>query len=145
MHTEATPLFSEYDRPNSDVIETRYSTVGLYIIVETYPKGAAEVLLDGFRLQDVCEPVYVEVFFPIPRGFVLLDESEMPSWLAADCFKTNHMIYGISKGGWFGGLAPQDTYLQISSVAEKEWLIVTSNTCVSVFSPSAPRVRELSA
>lgn len=131
MRPEATPLFSEYDRRDSCVLETRFSVVGLYVVVEVYPKAATK-------------SVHLEIFFPQHRGFVLLDESDMPSWLAAECFRTNHVVYRISHGGWFGSLNPKDSLLQIANAQCGEWIIVTANECVSVFSSSEPRIRELS-
>jgi hypothetical protein len=105
--------------------------VGLYVVVEVYPKAATQ-------------SVYLEIFFPQNRGFVLLDESDMPSWLAAECFRTNHVVYRILHGGWFGSLNPKDSLLQIANAQCSEWIIVTANECVSVFSSSEPRIRELS-
>lgn len=131
MRPEATPLFSEYDRKDSCVLEARFSVVGLYVIVEVYPKAATQ-------------SVHLEVFFPEHRGFVLLDESDMPSWLEAECFQTGHVIYRISHGGFFDSRDPGDCFLQIASAQCSEWIVVTANECVSVFSSSEPRVRELS-
>ena len=132
MHTEATPLFDEYDRRDSCVLETRFSVVGVYVIVEAYRRGASQ-------------SVHVEVFFPQHRGLVLLDEGDMPSWLGAECFRTNHLVYGVINGGWFANLSSESGLLAIASATSREWLVVTANECVSVFSEVEPIVRELSA
>ena len=131
MRPEATPLFSEYERRDSCVLETRFSVVGLYVIVEVFPNASSQ-------------SVHVEVFFPEHRGFILLDESDMPSWLGSDCFRTEHVAYHVTKGGWLSGLPRQDTVFQIASAQCKEWVVVTANECVSIFSSSEPRIRELS-
>lgn len=131
MRPEATPLFSEYDRRESCVLEARFSVVGLYVVVEAYPKASAH-------------SVHLEIFFPEHRGFVLLDEGDMPSWLGAECFRTNHIVYRVSNGGWFSTRNPNDYFLQIASAQCSEWIVVTTNECVSIFSSSEPRIRELS-
>lgn len=131
MRPEATPLFSEYDCRKSCVLEARFSVVGLYVIVEAYPKAATQ-------------SVHLEVFFPEHRGFALLDEGDMPSWLGAECFHTDHIVYHVSNGGWFSTRNPNDCFLQIASTQCSEWIVVTANECVSVFSSSEPRIRELS-
>ncbi|WP_345478755.1 hypothetical protein [Niveibacterium umoris] len=131
MRTEADPLFSKYDRRESCVLETRFSVVGLYVVVEA-------------QARETAQSVHVEVFFPQHRGFLLLDESDMPSWLAAQCFRTDHLVYRVSQGGWLGNLNPDDSLLQIASAQSNEWIIVTANECVSVFSAFEPRIQELS-
>jgi hypothetical protein len=130
MSTEAIPLFSQYNRSESCVVETRYSVVGLYVVVEVYTKAAKP-------------PVHLEIYFRQDRGFVLLNEGDMPSWLGDECFRTNHIVYRISDGGWFGNFNPKESLLSIASAQCSEWLIVTANECVSVFSDSEPMIREL--
>lgn len=131
MRPEATSLFCEYNRRDSCVLEARFSVVGLYVIAEAYQKEADQ-------------SVHLEVFFPEHSGFALFDESDMPSWLGAECFRTGHLVYRVLHGGWFDSRDQKDCFLQIASSQCNEWLIVTANECVSVFSSSEPRVRELS-
>lgn len=131
VRTEAISIFGEYNRRDASLLEARCSMVGLYFVVAAYPKGAIQ-------------PVNVEVFFPEHRGFVFLDEGDMPSWLAADCFRTHHIVYGLTEGGWLGSIDPRDTCLHIASATCKEWLVVTAKECVSIFSLAPPRVREIS-
>jgi hypothetical protein len=99
--------------------------------VEAYPKGAKT-------------SVHLELFFASHRGFVLLDESDMPSWLKPDLVRSGHVAYEVKSGGWFDGIVEGDSFLQIASAQCREWLVVTSDECVSVFSSHEPTVRELS-
>jgi hypothetical protein len=130
MNTEATPLFRKFDRRDSCVVETRFSKLGLYIVVEAFPNPEPQSVL-------------VEVFFPYHRGFFLLDEGDMPSWLGTECFRTGHLLYRITRGGWFSEVTSQNGLLAIASASSNEWLVVTANECVSVFSEAEPLIREL--
>ena len=114
MNTEATPLFRKLDRRDSCVVETRFSKLGLYIVVEAFPSPEPKSVL-------------VEVFFPYHRGFFLLDEGDMPSWLGAECFRTGHLLYRITHGGWFSEVTSENGLLAIASASSNEWLVVTAN------------------
>ena len=132
MQTNAVPLFEPFDLRDSCVLETRFSVIGVYVVAEVHRPGASEAS-------------HVEVFFPKHRGFVLLDEGDMPSWLGAECFRTGHLVYNVLNGGWFDNVSPESGLLAIAGAACSEWLVVTANECVSVFSDVEPLVREISA
>lgn len=130
MLPEAQPISVEYDRRDSCVLELRFSVVGLYIIVEVYPQAASK-------------SVHVEVFFPYHSGFQLLDEGDMPKWLGGPCYRTGHIIYEVTSDGWLSRTSAENG-LSIASTTCREWLVVTANECVSIFSPATPSIRELS-
>jgi hypothetical protein len=132
MQTNAIPHFEQFDLRDSCILETRFTVVGVYVVVEAYRPGASQ-------------SSHVEVFFPQHRGFILLDEGDMPSWLGAECFRTNHLVYNILNGGWFDGVISASGLLAIASAASREWLVITANECVSVFSDVEPLVRDISA
>lgn len=132
MQTTAVPLFEPFSIQSSCVLETRFSVIGLYIVVEAYRLNAKR-------------SSHIEVYFPQHRGFVLLDEGDMPSWLSAQCFKTNHLVFEVTGGGWFDRRPPEDGLLAIACASSKEWLVVTANECVSVFSEVEPIIRDISA
>src|SRR5690349_8801471 len=69
----------EYVRTDSSVLEAHYSVVGLYIIVEAYPFGSET-------------SVHVEYFFPVDRGFRLLDEGDMGAYWKSEAFNSNHLL-----------------------------------------------------
>ena len=130
MQTDAAPLYEEFDLGDSSVVELRCSKVGVYVIVEAYRVTAPQ-------------PSRIEVFFPEHRGFVLLDEGDMPTWLGAECFRSNHLLYQVLHGGWFDKVSPECGLLAVAGATSREWLIVTANDCVSVFSDVEPLVRDL--
>lgn len=130
MRPEAKPISAEYERRDSCVLEVRFSVVGLYIFVEVYPQGASK-------------SVHVEVFFPYHSGFQLLDEGDMPAWFAGQCYRSGHVVYEVISGGWLSR-ASGENGLSIASATCREWLVVTANECVSVFSPATPSIRDIS-
>lgn len=130
MRPEAKPISAEYERRDSCVLEVRFSVVGLYIVVEVYPLEASK-------------SVHVEVFFPYHSGFQLFDEGDMPMWLAGQCYRTGHIVYEVTSGGWLSR-ASAENGLSIASATCREWLVVTANECVSIFSSATPSIRELS-
>ena len=130
MSTSAAPLFRAFDCRDSCVVETRFSKLGLFVVVEVFPSPAPQSTL-------------LEVFFSHPCGFLLLDEGDMPSWLGAECFRTGHVLYRVTAGGWFHAVTPENGLLAIASASCHEWLVVTANECVSVFSEAEPLVTEL--
>ena len=132
MQTDAAPLYEEFDLGDSSVVELRCSRVGVYVIVEAYRVTAPQ-------------PSRIEVFFPEHRGFVLLDEGDMPSWLGAECFRSSHLLYQVQRGGWFDNVSPECGLLAVAGATSREWLVVTANDCVSVFSDVEPLVRDLTA
>jgi hypothetical protein len=67
----------------------------------------------------------------------------MPSWLGSECFRTKHILYNITSGGWFENSKPSDSLLQIARASCREWLVVTANECVSIFSSTEPTVSEV--
>jgi hypothetical protein len=130
MKTTAAPLYLTIDRRDSCVVETRFHRDGLLIIIEVFPSPESPSRL-------------LEVSFPHDRGFVVLDEGDMPSWLTSECFRSGHILYNITSGGWFSNLNSDDSLLQIASASCREWLVVTANECVSIFSSAEPTVTEI--
>jgi hypothetical protein len=132
MRTDAVAMFEPFDLRDSCVLEARFSAVGVYVVAEAYRPGASR-------------SSHIEVFFPRHRGFVFLDEGDMPSWLGAECFKTGHLLYNVLDGGWFDNVPPESGLLTIAGATSREWLVVTANECVSIFSDIEPLVRDITA
>jgi len=130
MNTQAAPIFEEIDRQNSCVVETKFSNLGLYITVEAFPAPK-------------CSSTLIEIFFPHHRGFILVDEGDMPIWLAQECFRSKYFLYQVTSGGWFSNVVSGTGFLAIAADSCKEWLVVTANECVTVFSAAEPLVRRL--
>ena len=130
MKTTAVPLYETIDRRNSCVVEARFHRDGLLIVIEVFP-------IPGSPSKTL------KISFPHDRGFVLLDEGDMPSWLTSECFRSEHILYSITSGGWFSNLNSNDSLLQIAGASCREWLVVTANECVSIFSSAEPTVIEV--
>jgi hypothetical protein len=131
MIVEAKPIGSEYglttEKSYSDISEVHYN-VGLRVVVLTAPRGSLQTL-------------WLEHYWPQPRGFRLLDEMDMRGF---DCkaFGSDHHLYEIIKGGWFDQERQFPGMLSVE-YEDKEWLVKTRNKWISVIDNEAPMVREL--
>lgn len=129
---KAQPVGAEYgltvEKSISDIYELHMSA-GLRVIVETNPRGSLERL-------------WLEYYFPHPRGFRMLDESDMLRWWGNKVLQSGHHLYEITGGGWLAKEVDFDL-TKLESPATKEWLIKTNNRSLSVVAQEAPLVREL--
>jgi hypothetical protein len=81
----------------------------------------------------------IEVFFDKPHGFRCLDEGDLSYW--DDKTLVDNWFFEITDGGWLrlehgGQLGISSTTPQM-----REFLICSSNDCVTVLSPSPPILR----
>ena len=129
MSVYATPHGPAFGRRDSCVVDVRSSNLGLFIVVEVFPSEAPKSML-------------VQLFFSHHHGFFLLDEGDMPGWLRPEVVRSGHVFYEITGGGWMSQLEGTGT-LAIARASAREWLVVTANECVSVFSRVEPLVTEL--
>ena len=128
----AQPVGSEYglttEKSSSNIYELSY-VAGLRVVVATQPRGSLKHL-------------WLEYYFPHPRGFRMLDESDMLGWWKNKTFHSDHHLYEITEGGWLSEDAVGFSVTK-ASMKVREWLITSSNDCVSVIASEPPLIREL--
>ena len=130
MELKLTSVGDEYfSGTESDVTEILYTHSGLRIIVDTNKSQFA--------------PVFLEIFFRDDNGFRCLDEGDLIAYWESNEFGSGHHVYEILSGGWISGEALSSGILSVgSSINQREWLVCTSNRCVTVLSGSSPLLRE---
>lgn len=77
------------------------------------------------------------VLFDQASSFRLLDELDLARYWASDGFPKGSHVLEVIEGGW----SEEENQLQGYKTPRREWLIVTGNGCVSVFSPCKPKVQ----
>lgn len=80
----------------------------------------------------------IEVSFSKAFGFRLLDEVPLAEYWMDDDFPAGYPILEVLDGGW---AREEDRRLGYTT-AQREWIIVTAGSCVSVFSPVEPEVSD---
>jgi hypothetical protein len=80
----------------------------------------------------------LRVTFTNVSGFRVLDEVNLIRFWASEGYPSGSHVLEVDGGGWS---AEQDA-LQASETMRREWLVVTGNLCVSVFSLTEPAVIE---
>lgn len=68
--------------------------------------------------------------------FRLLDEVDLSTYWISEGFPAGSHVLEVIEGGW----SDEEHQRQGYTTQRREWLIVTGNGCVSVFSPNAPQV-----
>jgi hypothetical protein len=81
------------------------------------------------------------VTFEHERGFFMLDDADLPSWLPFPALASGHILYEVSGDGWLH--AQPSGSLAVASAQCREWLVATGNECVSVFSAAGPSIQRL--
>ncbi|WP_426701178.1 hypothetical protein ACPPVV_17695 [Rhodanobacter sp. Col0626] len=126
MHTSLEPAGPEFEwLGSSAIIEVSSTASGLRIVL------AAPVDIDR----------YVEFHFSDPRAFQAMDEGDMLGfWEPA--LPGRYALYRVTSGGWRERSVGH--YLNVTSTLGNmhEWLVVSSDLCVSVISSDAPNLRE---
>ena len=128
MSLDLVPATEVRGGQQSCVYDVHWSSAGLSVFVETYPPDSRDC-------------VNYEVRFEGDRGFVLLDEADLPTWTNYPALASGYVLYEVAGGGWLQA-QPGDSLAVASSMC-KEWLVATSNECVSVFSQQAPTIQRL--
>jgi len=78
------------------------------------------------------------------NGFRYLDEGDLLYYWDNENFRF-YNLFKIHEGGWLNGEATEKGILTISKQLDlEEWLIVTTNGCVSALSHEPPKVRAIS-
>jgi hypothetical protein len=127
MSLELVPRFTPIRSAESCLFDLRASDAGLVLAVETFPAGSAT-------------SVEVEIVFQTQRGFFVLNDPDGPDWVNPATVESGHLVYEVRAGGWLSG-RPSGAFA-VAGVQCKEWLVVTGNECVSVFSGEEPGMRE---
>ena len=131
MKFEVEPYGNKYRfDQESDIVEISYGITGLRLTVVASTTAFTSI--------------YLDVHFDNIFGFRFLDEGDLIAYWESDSFKSNHHIYQIMSGGWLTGESLPDGILSVtSSIEPQEWLIATTNGCITVLG-NEPIIRELS-
>ncbi|MCW7538047.1 hypothetical protein OOT46_09325 [Aquabacterium sp. A7-Y] len=113
--------------PISDVTTLRFSEGRLELTLACELRGSGKV-------------VGLEVVFSEASGFRYLDELDLCRYWSSDAFPGDSYVLEVQQGGW----ADEESGLQGFEHPRREWLVVTGNGCVSVFSKDEPEVRNVS-
>ena len=110
----------------SDIESLRYDIPKLVVVVarEPVPEGKTRGL---------------EITFSSANAVRLLDELQVARYWVSKEFPFGHHVVEVLEGGW----SDEESQLQGYVTARREWLIVTGNACVSIFSASEPIVKEV--
>jgi hypothetical protein len=113
--------------PLSDLAQIRFNGMQLVILIARERSGYGR-----FR--------GLEITFFDTRAFRVIDELDLYRYTKSPGFHFGHHVLSVAKGGW----GSEESKLQgIEDRYEgNEWLIVTGNLCVSVFSHDDPVVVE---
>ncbi|QDQ25498.1 hypothetical protein FNU76_03520 [Chitinimonas arctica] len=77
--------------------------------------------------------------FECATGFRLLDELDLARYWSATNFPLGHHVLKINGGGW----SAEENNLQGFDTGRTEWLIVTGNGCMSIFSQGDPKIENV--
>lgn len=105
----------------SDIESVHFDVNGLTVVV------AREHTSDG-RIQGL------QVRFERTAGFRFLDELEIARYWTSKGFISGHHVLEILEGGW----SEEESAFQGYVTQRREWLVVTGNGCINVFSRHEP-------
>ncbi|MGJ4748487.1 hypothetical protein ACQV5M_19155 [Leptospira sp. SA-E8] len=98
--------------------------------------GRLEVVVASSRVSEGCFKG-LRITFSKACDFRMLDEADLARYWASPGFRRGHHILSVIGGGW---RAEESTLQGFAHNEGDEWLIVTGNRCLSVFSSNAPLV-----
>jgi hypothetical protein len=78
----------------------------------------------------------LKILFDQASAFRLLDEVDLARYWVSEGFARGSHVLEVFEGGW----SDEESQLQGYETQRREWLIVTGNSCVSVFSSGEPQV-----
>ena len=78
----------------------------------------------------------LRVTFTQVAGFRVLDELDLARYVASGGFPFGSHVLEVCDGGW----SAEENALQMFDMNRREWLVVTGNWCVSVFSGTPPEI-----
>jgi hypothetical protein len=117
-------------------IETLYDDVGVPEI-ERLDYDLWELRLT-LRFQTDEPPIYVT--FSSPRGFRVLDEGNLNEFWT-DGSRSPGWIWQVTSGGWLDQECQRSGFIREMTPGD-EFLVLGQNDCVSVISPSPPRITQ---
>lgn len=107
----------------SDIESVHFDANGLVVVVAREPMPSGQVR--GLQVK-----------FQSASAFRYLDEVEIATYWMSKGFISGHHVLEILEGGWSDEESSRKGY----STQQREWLVVTGNGCVSVFSSIEPVV-----
>jgi len=112
--------------PQSDIDSIVYRGKELAITIACFTLGSGE--RQGVR-----------VHFPYSNAFRCLDEGELARYWTSPDFCFGYHVVKVLGGGWCDENAIAKGY----ESQRTEWMIVTGNDCVNVFSEDAPEIEDI--
>jgi hypothetical protein len=82
----------------------------------------------------------LKIAFFQATAFRYLDELDLARYWSSEHFPRGFHVLEVLEGGWL----EEETQLQGFANHRREWLVVTGNACVSVFSSTDPQVQNAS-
>lgn len=110
----------------SDVDSLTFNEAGLFIRIGSH---VVDDNVQGF-----------DVIFHDASAFRLLDEVDLAQYWVSAHFPRNFHVIEVEEGGWLD----EESLLRGYVNPRREWLVVTGNTCVSVFCSTDPSVESAS-
>ena len=86
------------------------------------------------------EVLGLEVLFESVSAFRYLDEVDLVRYWSSEEFLRGFHVLEVTEGGW----SDEENALQGYETTRKEWLVVTGNRCISVFSTLDPKLNTIS-
>jgi hypothetical protein len=117
---------------NSDLCEVTFSSLVLHALIQ-------------LSANDDDEDRFLEIVFKGPRGFRYLDEGDLlPYWRSKAFDNSSHLVHEVKRGGW-AEQEEQSGMLNVTAAigSHREWLVVSSNGCLSVIATTEPLIRFL--
>jgi hypothetical protein len=124
MTLELDPFDAEEEIPSaSDISWVNYDGRKLEIVVARHA-----IAIGRFK--------GVKFTFAWVAGFRYLDEVDLLRYWRSDGYRGCHHLFSVKAGGW------AEEEFKLEGVIEKrhEWLVVTGNGCMNVFSHDAPEI-----
>jgi hypothetical protein len=75
-----------------------------------------------------------------PSGFRLVDEMDLARYWLSRTFVGGSHVLEVKNGGW----STEEDVLQSFETERREWLVVSGNSCVSVFCSRKPELMDIS-
>ncbi|KAI9133406.1 hypothetical protein [Acaryochloris sp. CCMEE 5410] len=104
-----------------------------------YTRTGLRLILSGFQAGST-ETAYMEVFWSEVRGFRFLDEGDLIKYWETSQFQTANCVYEIISGGWLYENVPGVLSVS-SSFGFREYLVATSDPCMSILANEPPILR----
>lgn len=119
------------------VINFRFSDIGEL----TFGACGLRVVL-GFDRTRGDEERFLDILFSVPRGFRFLDEGDLLPYWGAVPTGSGSSIFEVTQGGWMEQEHSHGMLNVTGAVGDfREWLVVSSNGCLSVVSKVVPLIR----